>query len=67
MPDHQEVYIDADGLTSIVVDILERPSKDVCSDDEQAILYHLKDVTSDRELSHTKIWKTARSRLDKIP
>ncbi|KAL9096421.1 MAG: hypothetical protein Q9165_001418 [Trypethelium subeluteriae] len=67
VPDHQEVYIDANGLTSIVVDILERPSSEICKDDEEAALYHLKDITDDLDLTHTKVWAAGASRISKVP
>lgn len=41
IPDHQEVYIDSDGYSSIVVDILEYVAKDT---DEDALQYHFHDL-----------------------
>lgn len=41
MPDHQEVYLDADGYSSIVVEILEYVEK---SSDEEALQYHFNDL-----------------------
>src|ERR1700759_1879803 len=42
VPDHQEVFVQADGLTSIIFEILERVEKDLS--DEDALKYHLKDI-----------------------
>lgn len=41
MPDHQEVYLDADGYSSIVIEILEYVDK---SSDEEALQYHFADL-----------------------
>ncbi|KAI9684004.1 MAG: multicopy suppressor of ts gsp1 [Bathelium mastoideum] len=67
VPDHQEVYVDSQGFTSIIVDILERPPEDVCSNDKEAALHHLKDITSDHDLAHTKIWHEGLARFPKLP
>ncbi|KAF2237459.1 Mog1p/PsbP-like protein [Viridothelium virens] len=67
VPDHQEVYIDANGLTSIIVDILERQPSEMCSDDEEVAINHLKDITNDHDLMHTKIWTAGAAQFSKIP
>jgi hypothetical protein len=41
IPDHQEVYLDADGYSSIVVEILEYVNK---NSDEEALQYHFADL-----------------------
>ncbi|KAH7394155.1 hypothetical protein DE146DRAFT_617170 [Phaeosphaeria sp. MPI-PUGE-AT-0046c] len=41
VPDHQEVYLDADGYSSIVIEILEYVDK---SSDEEALQYHFADL-----------------------
>ncbi|KAF1946609.1 Mog1p/PsbP-like protein [Clathrospora elynae] len=41
IPDHQEVYLDANGYSSIVVEILEYVHK---SNDEEALQYHFGDL-----------------------
>jgi len=43
IPDHQEVYLDKEGFTSITFDILERV--DSVANDEEALKYHLEDMT----------------------
>ncbi|KAF2738328.1 Mog1p/PsbP-like protein [Polyplosphaeria fusca] len=44
IPDHQEVFLDADGFTSIVFEILEWVDK---PSDEQALQYHFQDLIED--------------------
>ncbi|ORY15830.1 hypothetical protein BCR34DRAFT_558141 [Clohesyomyces aquaticus] len=41
IPDHQEVYLDGNGYSSIVFDILERIEK---QSDEEALQYHFADL-----------------------
>jgi hypothetical protein len=41
VPDHQEVYIDTDGYSSVVVEILEYVDK---PSDEEALQYHFADL-----------------------
>lgn len=43
VPDHQEVYLDKQGFTSITFDILERV--DSVANDDEALKYHLEDIT----------------------
>jgi hypothetical protein len=58
VPDNQEVWIDNDGFTSIIVEIVEPPSTLVTgAGDDKAALWHLKDVTDDSDLNNVKIWK----------
>lgn len=47
IPDHQEVYLDRDGFTSITIDILERV--DHPATDEEALTYHLLDITDETD------------------
>lgn len=42
MPDHQEVYLDKEGFTSLTFDILERV--DSVANDEEALKFHLEDI-----------------------
>lgn len=41
IPDHQEVYLDTNGYTSIVVEILEYVDK---PSDDEALQYHFADL-----------------------
>ena len=43
VPDHQEVYLDKEGFTSISFDILERVEP--VADGGEALRYHLEDIT----------------------
>ena len=47
VPDTQEVFLDKDGFTSVIFDILERV--DHCRDDYDAFTYHLEDMTDSEE------------------
>ncbi|KZF18907.1 Mog1p/PsbP-like protein [Xylona heveae TC161] len=42
VPDHQEVYLDKDGYTSIIFEITERVND--FNTDEEALSYHLQDI-----------------------
>jgi hypothetical protein len=63
VPDHQEVYLDRNGLTSIIFDILAR----VDEDDQSALKYHLEDITSGDKDGSSKIWSTSTASLTKLP
>lgn len=43
MPDHQEVYLDRSGFSSVVFDILERVHN-AQNDDVEALKFHLQDI-----------------------
>lgn len=62
MPDNQEVYLDKDGLSSIVFDILERVDKP----DLDALKYHLEDIVED-DVNATKLWTSNSAVLNKLP
>lgn len=62
VPDNQEVYLDKDGFTSIVVEILERVDRS----DEEALKFHLQDIVEE-DASETKIWSTAQVHFTKLP
>jgi hypothetical protein len=62
VPDNQEVYLDNDGLSSIVFDILERVDKP----DLDALKYHLEDVVED-DVNATKLWTSNSAVLSKLP
>jgi hypothetical protein len=46
VPDHQEVYLDSDGYSSIVVEILEYQEK---GSDEEALQYHFADLIDEED------------------
>jgi hypothetical protein len=62
VPDNQEVYLDKDGFTSIVVDILERVEKP----DNEALKFHLNDIV-DEDAGETKVWTTGEAYFAKLP
>ncbi|KAI0005219.1 hypothetical protein F4779DRAFT_621137 [Xylariaceae sp. FL0662B] len=68
VPDHQEVYIDKDGFTSIIFEITERvggPGSNA-EIDGQALTTHLEDLVQD-DIDRVKVWNTTPtlfSRLD---
>jgi hypothetical protein len=66
IPDHQEVYLDAQGYTNVIIEILERVAKDKAPTDEDAIKYHLHDIVS-TETDETKFWGGQAAKLTKMP
>lgn len=62
VPDHQEVYLDSEGFTSIVVEILERVDKP----DPDALKYHLEDMV-EGDAEKTRIISTAEAHFAKLP
>ncbi|KAK3628789.1 hypothetical protein LTR56_018408 [Elasticomyces elasticus] len=62
VPDHQEVYLDKDGYTSVVVDILERVEKE---NDQEALNYHLKDLVQEDE-GEVTTWDISEVKMAKL-
>ncbi|KAI9827634.1 MAG: hypothetical protein M1819_006923 [Sarea resinae] len=65
VPDHQEVYIDVNGYTSIIFEITEHVEKDQASTDEEAIKYHLDDIAEEPG-DRLEIWSLDSVRFEKI-
>ncbi|KAF2011711.1 Mog1p/PsbP-like protein [Aaosphaeria arxii CBS 175.79] len=63
IPDHQEVWLDADGYSSIVVDILEYVNK---TSDEEALQYHFHDLI-DGTGDSTNMLEQASASMPKTP
>jgi flavin-dependent dehydrogenase len=66
VPDNQEVYLDADGFSSVVVEILERVEKP----DPEALEYHFKDLITDDEddaAEKTRVWWSGDAVGAKLP
>jgi hypothetical protein len=66
VPDNQEVYLDGEGFTSVVVEILEREEKP----DNEALEYHLRDLVEDEEddaAEKTKVWWRGEAVGGKLP
>ncbi|KAF1844030.1 Mog1p/PsbP-like protein [Cucurbitaria berberidis CBS 394.84] len=63
VPDHQEVYLDAEGYSSVVVEILEYVHK---SSDDEALQYHFADLV-DGTGDATTIVEQGRAQLKSLP
>lgn len=61
MPDHQEVYLDTNGYSSIVVEILEYQEK---GSDEEALQYHFADLIDEED--STNILEQGRAVMAKL-
>jgi len=68
VPDHQEVYLDKDGYTSIIFDITERVGVPGSSPaiDGTALTAHLEDIV-DSDDDVVKVWTTAKTDFSKLP
>ncbi|KAK3706864.1 hypothetical protein LTR37_012543 [Vermiconidia calcicola] len=62
VPDNQEVYLDKDGFSSIVVDILERVERP----DDEALKFHLQDIV-EVDVGETKVWTSGAAHFSKLP
>lgn len=68
VPDHQEVYLDKDGFTSIIFDITERvglPGSGPATDGA-AMTTHLEDIV-DSDIDTVKVWSTSDTQYSKLP
>ncbi|EAA29986.1 hypothetical protein GE21DRAFT_9776 [Neurospora crassa] len=68
VPDHQEVYIDKDGFTSIIVEITERVGPDgptSLEEDGRALTTHLEELVGD-DVDTVKVWNTTETRFSKL-
>lgn len=68
VPDHQEVYIDKDGFTSIIVEITERVGPRGASsleDDGRALTTHLEELVGD-DIDTVKVWNTTETQFTSI-
>ena len=61
VPDHQEVYLDSDGYSSIVIEILEYQEK---GSDEEALQYHFGDLIDEED--STNILEQGRAVMAKL-
>ncbi|KAL8873799.1 MAG: hypothetical protein Q9174_000785 [Haloplaca sp. 1 TL-2023] len=62
VPDHQEIYLDSNGFSSIVIELAERVSDP--STDQAALRYHFEDIVDEQDTS--KIWRTDVAQLSKF-
>ncbi|KAK3347480.1 hypothetical protein B0H65DRAFT_460609 [Neurospora tetraspora] len=68
VPDNQEVFIDKDGFTSIIVEITERvgPSGPTSlEEDGRALTTHLEELVGD-DVETVKVWNTTETRFTKL-
>lgn len=66
IPDNQEVYLDSDGFSSVVVELMER----VDLPDDEALEYHLRDLVEDEEddaAEKTRVWERGAGASGKMP
>jgi len=68
VPDHQEVYLDKDGFTSIIFDITERVGAPGSGPavDGAALTTHLEDIV-DSDVDTVKVWNTSNTQFSKLP
>ncbi|KAI0205994.1 Mog1p/PsbP-like protein [Astrocystis sublimbata] len=67
VPDNQEVYIDKDGFTSIIVEINERVGGEGSSAeiDGRALTTHLEEIVGD-DADRLKVWNTTPTQFSKL-
>ncbi|KAL8928553.1 MAG: hypothetical protein Q9208_001787 [Pyrenodesmia sp. 3 TL-2023] len=63
VPDHQEIYLDASGFSSIIIEVAERVSEP--SADEEALKFHFHDVVDEHDTS--SIYHTGAAKLANFP
>ncbi|KAK3060593.1 hypothetical protein LTS18_008203 [Coniosporium uncinatum] len=66
VPDNQEVYLDTNGFTSVMFDILERVAEPDAATDEAALKFHFEDITSGSSET-TRFWTSSVVFLSKMP
>ena len=62
VPDHQEVWLDSEGFTSIVVEILERVEKP----DLEALRFHSEDLVEE-DVGEMRVWSTGVAHGENLP
>ncbi|RYC56658.1 hypothetical protein CHU98_g9550 [Xylaria longipes] len=67
VPDNQEVYIDKDGFTSIIVEINERVGSEgsTAEIDGAALTTHLEEVVGE-DVERLKVWNTTPTQFSKL-
>ncbi|OAA59651.1 Mog1/PsbP, alpha/beta/alpha sandwich [Niveomyces insectorum RCEF 264] len=68
VPDNQEVFIDKDGYTSIIVEICERfgSAGSSAEIDGEALTVHLEDLVGD-DADSVKVWNTTETEFSQLP
>lgn len=67
VPDHQEVYIDKEGFTSIIFEICERvgPAGSSAEIDGRALTTHLQELVGD-DADTVKVWNTTDTQFSRL-
>lgn len=65
VPDTQEVWIDRNGLTSVIFDLTERVDEPEARNDEEALKYHLSDIVEADDTLQT--WQFNVASLARMP
>ncbi|KAL8668126.1 MAG: hypothetical protein Q9202_000104, partial [Teloschistes flavicans] len=63
VPDHQEIYLDASGFSSIVIEIAERVTEPPT--DDEALRFHFEDIVDEQDSS--RVWRTDVAHLPHFP
>lgn len=66
VPDNQEVYLERDGFTSVIFDIMERVEQDQAANDEEALKFHYADMVGDSN-DATQFWHSNVAVLSRMP
>ena len=63
VPDHQEIYLDTSGFSSVIVEIAERVSDPPT--DQEALKFHFEDIVDEHDAS--RVWHTDVAQLVHLP
>ncbi|KAK8156470.1 hypothetical protein BKA80DRAFT_138111 [Phyllosticta citrichinensis] len=66
VPDNQEVYLERDGFTSVIFDIMERVEQSQAANDEEALKFHYSDMVGDSN-DATHFWHSNTASLSRLP
>ncbi|KAK8218123.1 hypothetical protein IWZ01DRAFT_531880 [Phyllosticta capitalensis] len=66
VPDNQEVYLERDGFTSVIFDIMERVEQGEAANDEEALKFHYADMVGDSN-DATQFWHSNVAVLSRMP
>ncbi|KAK7521572.1 Mog1/PsbP/DUF1795, alpha/beta/alpha sandwich [Phyllosticta citriasiana] len=66
VPDNQEVYLEKDGFTSVIFDIMERVEQSQAANDEEALKFHYSDMVGDSN-DATHFWHSNTASLSRLP
>ncbi|KAE9989876.1 hypothetical protein EG327_002146 [Venturia inaequalis] len=66
VPDHQEIYLDPNGFTNVIIEVNQRVPAEDASTDMEALKYHFKDIVA-TETDEVKFWSEDTASLTKMP